>query len=454
MKTRISLAVCVVASAALARTDSAPAPELFWPQWRGPLSIGVAPSARPPLEWAEDKNVRFKVEVPGRGSSTPIVWGDLVFVTTAVPTPKPLQPRSGAAPAAPEGRRNPAVSAPTTAYEFQVLAYERKDGKLRWKTTVREEFPHEGTHQDGTFASPSAATDGERVYAFFGSRGLYCLDTKGRRLWEKELGLMRTKMSFGEGASPVLHGDRIIVNWDHEGESFILALDKKTGKELWRSPREEQTTWATPLVVSHRGSTQVITSATSRVRAYDFDTGRLVWEGPGLTPNSIPSPVAADGIVYLMSGFRGNALLAVKLAEAKGDVTGTPAIAWRYDKDTPYVPSPLLYSGGLYFLKSNSAILTRLDAATGEPHYSQRLEKLQNVYASPVGAAGRVYVVDREGATAVLEAGRELKLLAVNTLSDGFDASPAVVEGDIYLRGKRHLYCVSEATSAGARASR
>jgi outer membrane protein assembly factor BamB len=259
---------------------------------------------------------------------------------------------------------------------------------------------------------------------------------------------MAIKMGFGEGASPALHGDRLVVNWDHEGESFLAALDRKTGRELWRVPRDEKTTWATPLVVPQPGGAHVVTSASKRVRAYDLESGRMLWEGPGLTANAIPTPVSDGQTVYLTSGFRGNALLAVKLAAAKGDVTGTPALLWRYDQDTPYVPSPLLYAGGLYFLKSNSAILTRLDAATGEKHFSGRLEGLENVYASPVAAAERVYVTDRKGATAVLGAGRELKVLAVNTLDDGFDASPALADGDIYLRGRRHLYRISEAAPA------
>jgi outer membrane protein assembly factor BamB len=230
-----------------------------------------------------------------------------------------------------------------------------------------------------------------------------------------------------------------------------VAFDKKTGRELWRTARDEKTTWSTPLVVQYEATTQVVTSATGRVRTYDFLTGKLLWEGPGLTANTIPSPVGGDGMVFLTSGFRGNALMAVKLGVAQGDITGTPAIAWSYDKDTPYVPSPLLYEGGLYFLKTNSAILTRLDARTGEKSYSARLEKLANVYASPVGADGRVYVVSREGVTAVLQAGRELKLLSVNTLDDGFDASPALADGDLFLRGAKRLYRIAEARNPAGR---
>lgn len=417
----------------------------FWPQWRGPLGTGEAAHARPPLEWSETNNVRWKVEVPGLGSSSPVVWGDLVIVTTAVPLAKALPKPAASAP--PAGFAHPAVSPPEAALAFEVLAYQRADGRLRWRRTVREEFPHEGTHKDGTFASASAVTDGERIYAFFGSRGLYALDMKGNIAWQKDLGDMTVKLGFGEGASPALHGDRLVVTWDHEGDSFLAAFDTRTGREVWRTPREEKTTWATPVVVVH-GKPQVVTAASNRVRAYGLDDGKLLWDAPGLTPNTIPTPVHADGLVYLTAGFRGNALMAVKLAEAKGDLGAGRAIAWRYDRDTPYVPSPLLYRGGLYFLKHNSGILTRLDAKTGEKHFTGRVATLESVYASPVAADGRVYVVDRGGTTAVLEAGPSLKVLAVNTLADGFDASPALVDGALYLRGRRHLYAIEQAPGA------
>lgn len=441
-----TLTLC--ASAAAPPAGTSPAPELFWPQWRGPLGTGEAPKADPPVEWSEEKNVRWKVEIPGRGKSSPIVWGDLVFVATAVPAGTPVAPRpAGEAP--PAGGR-PSVNPPDSVQEFVVLALGRADGKVRWRRTLRSLLPHEGTHKDGSYASASPLTDGERLFVFFGSRGLYALDLSGRVLWERDLGTMSTRFGFGEGASPALFGDTLVVNWDHEGKDFIVALDAETGRERWRNDqRDEPTTWATPLVVVHERRPQVVTNGTNRVRSYDLETGKLVWEAGGLTANVIPSPVSGGGMVYLTSGFRGNALLAVRLAAAKGDITGTSAVAWTYDQDTPYVPSPLLYRDGLYFLKSNSAVLTRLDARSGEKSYTERLEGMTNVYASPVGAAGRVYVAGRDGVTAVVEAGPQLKVLARNTLADGIDASPAVVESEVYLRGYRYLYRISRDISPG-----
>jgi outer membrane protein assembly factor BamB len=403
----------------LAVTAGAAGDERFWPQWRGPLMTGAAVRGNPPVEWSESKNVKWKVEIPGLGSGTPVVWGDRIYVQTAVPG---------------EGGKQ----------RFTVLAASRADGKILWQRVVREEAPHEGHHATSTFASASALTDGQQVYAFFGSRGLYALDLNGNVKWEKDLGDMRVKLGFGEAASPVLHGDRLVVNWDHEGESFIVALDKRTGKELWRVPREEKTSWSTPLVVEHGGRAQVITSATHRVRSYDLASGALIWEVSGMTANTIPTPVHQDGVVFLTSGFRGNALLAVQLAGAKGDLTNTPAVLWRYDRDTPYVPSPLLYGGQLYFLKSNSGVLSAFDARTGQKLYGeQRLEGVPNVYASPLGAGGRVYIAGRDGGVAVVQGGPEFKVLAVNHLDDGFDASPVAVDDELYLRGRKYLYRIS-----------
>ncbi|PYR74541.1 MAG: hypothetical protein DMF86_18205, partial [Acidobacteria bacterium] len=411
-----------------------PAAEKYWPQWRGPYATGVSKTADPPIEWSETKNVRWKVEIPGRGSASPVVWGDRIFVLSAVPSGADAaaahQPRGGVRPAVP--------------HRYVVVALDRKTGKVIWQRTARESTPHEGSHPDnGTYASSSAITDGQRVYAFFDSEGLYAYDMDGTLLWNKDLGDKKMRNEFGEGCTPVLYGDRIVVVWDHQGPSFIVALDKMTGKELWRTERQEIDSWATPLVVEEGGRAQVITSGMSRLRSYDVETGKLVWEGPGLTMNPIPSPVYGDGVVFATSGFRGNSLKAIRLADAKGDIGATNAVAWSLNHDTPYVPSPLLYDGILYLLKSNSGLLSAYDAQTGKPHYQlQRLENVPNVFASPVGAGGRIYVPGREGTTIVLRAGSSYEVLAKNTLDDGFDASPALVDHDIYLRGYKYLYAV------------
>ena len=412
-----------------------------WHQWRGPNATGVALFGNPPVEWSETKNVKWKIEIPGNGLATPVVWGDMMYLLSSVPTDKRVAPPATDAAPAGGGRRQ---AKPEIVQQFTVFAVNRKDGKIAWKKVVKEELPHEGLHPTNTWASGSAITDGQMIYAYFGSWGLYALDMKGNVKWEAQFGKMTTRNGFGEGSTPALYGDTLVVLWEHEGDDFIAALNKKTGKEIWRTPRADLTNWTTPLVVEVGGKAQVIVPATARVFSYDLATGKVVWEGPGLTQNVIPSPVYADGVVYLTSGFRGNALYAVKLAEAKGDITNSPAILWKHDRDTPYVPSPLLYGNELYFLKGNTGVLSVFNAKTGEKLYGeQRLEEVPNVYASPVGAGGKVYIAGREGAVAVLERGAAFKLLGVNKLDDGFDASPVVIGDELYLRGKKNLYCIA-----------
>jgi outer membrane protein assembly factor BamB len=411
--------------------------ERFWPQWRGPQFKGVSTTANPPVTWSESKNVAWKVPLPGRGNSTPVVWGDRLFVTSAVPAGV-----SGEAQHAPRG------GLPQRGmHRFVVLAIDRKTGKILWERTAREQEPHEASHnENGTWASGSPITDGQRLFAYFESFGLYAYDLNGKLLWEKDLGDKRMRNEFGEGSTPVLYRDTLVVVWDHlNGQSFVTAIDARDGKELWRVARKEIDTWATPIVVEANGRPQVVVPAMERVRAYDLANGSLVWESDGLTMNAIPSPVYEDGILFLMSGFRGNDLKAIRVADAKGNIDGTGAILWTMDRDTPYVPSPLLYDGILYFLKSNNGILTALDAKTGKPHYSQqRLDGVPNVFASPVGARGRVYLPGREGATAVIKSGPAFEVLAVNRLDDSFDASPALVDDVLYLRGYKSLYAIAE----------
>lgn len=415
-----------------------------WHQWRGPEANGTAPLGDPPIHWGEDTNIKWKVEIPGSGSASPIVWGDQVFVLTAIKTDRTIEVAAEQRPQR-GGRRgfSHGGSKPTNLYQFVVLSLDRETGKVRWKQIATEQVPHEGHQPTHGFASGSPTTDGQYLYASFGSRGIYCYDMEGNLQWSTDLGDMQSRLTFGEGTSPVLHGDSLIVNWDHEGQSFIVALDAKTGDEKWRTDRDEATSWATPLIVDHKGRTQIVTNATGLTRSYDFATGDLIWQSSGQTFNTIPSPVALDGVVYCMSGYRGKALKAISL-DATGDITGADKIVWDYDRGTPYIPSPLLYGNLLYFVDANNAVLSVLDAETGEPHLDKvRIEGLRSLYASPVGAADRVYFIDRNGTTVVIKHGLELEVLATNTLDDSIDASPAIAGNQMFLRGAGHLYCVA-----------
>jgi hypothetical protein len=433
------------ASAAAESTDN-------WPAWRGPLANGVSPTAHPPTQWGEEKNIKWKVKISGVGSATPIVWGDKVFIETAIatgvkteaPAEAKEEPPPGGSPPGRRGGRGGFGQKPTEVYQWIFLCLDRRTGNELWKKVVREEVPHEGVMpNEGNYAACSPVTDGEHVYAFFGSRGLYCFDMQGNLQWDKDLGKMRIKLSFGEGCSPALYGNTLVVNWDHEGDSFIAAFDKRSGSELWRTPRNEKTTWATPLLVPFDNQVQVIVAASGKIHSYNLADGKPIWECGGLTANSIPSPVAADGTVYLMTGFQGFSLLAIRLGHT-GDLTGTDAIAWKYDKDTPYVPSPLLYDGKLYFFKVNTSVLSCLDAKTGSPIFpAQRVEGLGDVYASPVGADGNVFLIGRNGTSVVIRNGSNLEIVATNKLDDHFDASPALAGNELFLRGRENIYCIS-----------
>jgi outer membrane protein assembly factor BamB len=412
-----------------------------WPQWRGPDETGAARSGNAPIEFSETKNIKWKTEIPGKGHATPIIWGNQIIVLTAVETDK--KPAAGEA-SQEAGRLGPPSNGTDFIHVFKVISVDRNTGKIQWETKVREEIPLERTHNLGSWASNSPVTDGENIYAYFGSRGLFCLDFKGNILWERDFGQMDIVMSFGEGSSPSIYKDKIVVLWDHEGASFITALDKKTGKDIWKIDRAEKTSWASPLIVEVNGKAQVITAATSKVRSYDLETGELIWECTGLTRNVIPNPVYADGILYVMSGYRGNALFAIDLAKAKGDITNSDVILWSYLQDTPYTPSPVLMDGKLYFLKANNGTMSCLDAKDGKVYYTnQKLPEIVNIYSSPTGAGDHIYVA-AEGIVNVIKSGPAFEVLRTNKLDDTFHASPIIIGKDLFLRGFKYLYCISE----------
>lgn len=410
-----------------------------WPQWRGPLGTGVAPNADPPVEWSETKNIRWKTALPGKGHSTPIVWGDRIFVTTAIPVGEKLPPKHSTAPGTHDG-------VPVTQrHEFAVIAISRRDGKILWQKIVHKKLPHEGGHYTGSLASNSVVTDGEHVFAFFGSHGLHCLDFAGDVKWQKQFGEMQTKHGHGESASPALFGDTLVINWDHDAQSFVAAFDKRTGKQLWRKDRDEETSWSSPIIIEHEDKPLLIVAGTNRVRGYDLATGKVIWECGGLSSNIVATPVAAEGMLFVGSSYEKRSLFAIKLDGARGDITGSPRVAWSRSRGTPYVPSPLLYGDSLYFLTHYQGILTRVNARTGEDQPGPiRLGGIGDIYASPVGAGRRVYVTDLDGNTIVLGHEDKPRVLALNRLSDTIAASAAITGRELFLRGEKFLYCIAE----------
>lgn len=428
-----------------------------WGHWRGPTGNGVATSGNPPTKWSDTENVKWKVAIPGRGSGSPLIWDDRVFVVTAVSetgADAPVAQRVGALQrprrgqgGRQRGRRRGGAgrSKPQTKLQFVVLCYNRDDGKLLWKQIATESTPHESTHQTNGYASASPCTDGEHVYAHFGSRGLYCYSMDGDLKWKRDdFGPMSTRNEFGEGSSPTVVGNKIIVPWDHEGDSFLFALNKATGKTIWKTSRDEPSCWATPLVVQHGNGKQIIMNGESYARGYDLESGQELWRCGGQTQRPVASPVADIDLVFIGSGHRGSFLGAFRLG-GRGDIEGTNNVAWSIERDTPDIASPLLSGKRLYFHKAKSGAISCLDADTGEQHFSQgRVPGISTTYASPIAAGGHVYMTGRRGTTVVIKDSEEFEIVSSNSVGETVDATPAPAGDEIFIRGEQHLFCISE----------
>ncbi len=409
----------------------------FWPYWRGPAADGMA-AGDAPLHWSDTQNIKWKADIPGRGHSSPVIWGDKIFVTTAIKNGPPDPPPA-------PGAKPPLVtSGPQAEHSFDVICLDRKTGKILWQRTATKAVPHEGYHGTyGSFASNSPVTDGKQVYAFFGSRGMYCYDMEGNLVWKKDFGVqMHMRMSFGEGMAPVISGDRLILVFDSEADSFMVVLDKNSGKEIWRVSRDEKSDWAAPLVYEYGGKKQILVNGTKKVRSYDFETGKVIWECAGLGQNTIPQPVKQDDMVFVMTGYMNPNLMAIRLGR-EGDLTGTDAIVWSQTKGNSYTPSPVIHDNKLYVL-TDGGMVSCYNAKTGEPYYhQQRLPKTYSFKSSPVGANGKLYLASENEDVIVLRMGEKFEVLATNTLADQmFIATPAIVDGEIFLRGQNKLFCI------------
>ncbi|MDA7888208.1 PQQ-like beta-propeller repeat protein [Akkermansiaceae bacterium] len=399
-----------------------------WAHWRGPAGNGSSPDAKPPVEWSETKNVKWKVPVPGRSSGSPVVWENKVFVVSAVADDGGL------------GFDGTKLS----KLAFNLYCFDRENGKLLWEKTATTATPHQGTHSTNGFASASPCTDGKHVYAHFGSRGLYCYTMDGELVWKRnDFGKMDTRNDFGEGSSPTLEGDKILVPWDHEGPSALYALNKLTGKTIWKTERDEPTNWCTPFVVAHDGAKQIVMNGQTFIRGYALESGKELWRIAGKAQRPVTSAVAIDDLVIVASGFRGSYGGAFHLG-GRGDLKGTKHVAWSWDDNTPDLASPLLSGKLLYMHKAKSASLSCINPTTGEAYYTAaKIPGLSTLYASSVAANGHVYITGRSGTTVVIKDDKKLEIVSTNSVGEGVDATPALADDQLFIRSERHLFCIA-----------
>ena len=419
-----------------------------WPQWRGPGGLGVSPAATYVDAWTPDTNIGWTAAVEGRGHSSPIVWGGRVFLTTSIEG----GPAEGNRPPVhlgfdlKPGYLHPDSVGADRRNELKVMAFDAASGKRLWERRAYEGPMYDDRHRKNTYASSTMATDGQRVYAFFESAGLFAYDLDGQLVWQKSFGGI-AKAGMGPGTSPVLFEDLIILQCDQEmgTGSFIVALDSRTGDEVWRVNRDMRRSWATPLLVRTPSRVELVASGAERVIAYDPRTGRQLWRAPGVVSHPIPSAVAGDGVVVLTAGSQAKRAIAIRPGH-DGDLDGTPAIAWRYDKGTAYVPSPILVGKYLY-LMTDKGLLTCLDAATGEVLYEGGRPPVPATFtASPVAFGDRLLLTSEDGDTFVVRAGPSHEILRTNSVGEPVYASPALAGGTIYIRGERHLFAIRSHT--------
>lgn len=415
-----------------------------WPQFRGPYAAGVADDPRLPDTWSKTENVAWKTDIPGTGWSSPVVWGDNIFVTSVISKEAKEAPKKGLYFG---GERKAALD----EHRWVVYAVDWKTGKIRWEREVYKGAPVSSRHLKNSYASETPVTDGERVYAYFGNIGLFCFDMNGKPLWSKKWGAFDTRYGWGTAASPVLHKDRIYVVNDNEQESFIIALDKKTGNQVWRVNREEGSNWATPYIWENPVRTEIVTPGTKRVRSYGLD-GKLLWELSGMSSIAIPTPFSQFGLVYVTSGYVGDQHRPVYAIRpgASGDIslkegeTSNKHIAWYQPQAGPYNPSPLVY-GDYYYTLLDRGFVTCHDAKTGREVYGkQRMEAGAGAFtSSPWAYNGKIFCLSEDGDTFVIQAGPEYKLVGKNSLDEMCMATPAIARGSLVIRTASKLYRIT-----------
>jgi len=435
------LLVAVIASLLLSSNVLA---ETNWPQFRGP-GAGVAEDAILPSAWSTTENVAWKVAIPGRAWSSPIVWGEKIFVTSAIGAGDTEEPKKGLY----LGGNRDKPSDKT--HRWVVYCLDFNSGRILWERTAHTGVPQQPVHIKNTYASETPVTDGERVYAYFGNVGLFCYDMDGKELWSKQLGSFKTVYNWGTAASPVLHQDRLYIVNDNEEQSFLVALDKTTGEQIWRVDRYEKGNWATPYIWENQQHTELVIPGKNKTRSYDLD-GKLLWELGGMSSIVIPTPFSGHGLLYIASGYVGDKkrpLFAVRPG-AQGDITlaagqsSNEYIAWSHPQGGPYNPSPILYGDYLYVLYDRG-LLGCYDAHTGKEIYAaRRIASGANAFTvSPWANDGKLFCLSEDGDTFVIQAGPEFKLLATNKLGEMCMATPATLRSSLIIRTISKLYRIA-----------
>ena len=405
--------------------------EANWPQWRGPSSSGVSEQGGLPASWSPEKNIAWKVTVPGAGHSQPVVWGNRIFVTTelegdVVEGAAAIKHKMGDV-----DFLHPDSVGANRKHTLKILCYDTESGKLLWEQTSYEGKAFDNRHRKNTYASPTAVTDGKTVIAYFESMGLYAYSVEGKPLWKASIGGVAS-MGMGPGTSPVMTRDLVIIQSDQDAgdHSFLVAFAKADGKEVWRTPRKVQASWTTPVLAGE----QLIASGNESIIAYDPKTGKELWSVPGLGSHAIHTPLIAGDMVVVTSGYPSKRSVGLKL-------TGTvDRVAWKYEKGTAYVPTPIVYHGLLYLLTDNGS-MTCLDPRTGTPKYEgKRLPAPARFMASPVAFDGKIFLTSEDGDTYVVKAGPEHEVLATNSLGEPVYSSMALAGDSIYVRAEKHLY--------------
>jgi outer membrane protein assembly factor BamB len=437
-----------ILSVALTLIPACAAADGNWPQFRGPSGSGLGDGANPPVQWDVEKktNIAWTAEIPGLSVSSPVVWGDRIFVTTAISSDPNQKWRTGL--------YGDTDSAPDrSSHQWKVLALDKKTGKVLWEQQAYQGIPKTKRHPKSSQASPSPATDGKAVVAYFGSEGLFAYSVEGKLLWKKDLGLQNAGWFFdpdsewGAASSPVIYKNSVIVQCDRQKDSFIAAFDLKDGKELWRTARAEIPAWGTPTIATADGHSEMVTNGTKAIRGYDPDSGKELWT---LGPNSeitCTTPVFGHGLIFVTAGYPPvQPIYAIRMG-SKGDLTlkegkdSSDAIAWSKKTGGSYLPSPILYGDYLY-LVNNNGILTAYEAKTGTRAYQQRVGPGGSFTASPIAGAGKLYIATEEGDVYVVKAGAQFELLAKNSVGEPVLATPAL-SGDLLLvRGAKHLFAI------------